>query len=109
MFCRFGTPRAQTASAFPKEIARARRIRLRGGDGHAGGIGSVVVTLDAVAADQLDRAERARAGEPVGELDPGIVDQRAKRARALRHALAEYELKVHGLVPGRSLAEGLGS
>jgi uncharacterized protein (DUF58 family) len=73
------------------------------------GIGSVVVTLDALAADQLDRAERARAGEAVGELDPAFVDQRAQRARAIRHALAEYELKVHNLVPGRELAEGLGA
>jgi uncharacterized protein (DUF58 family) len=73
------------------------------------GIGSVVVTLDALAADQLDRAERARAGEAVGELDPAFVDQRAQRARAIRHALAEYELKVHSLVPGRALAEGLGA
>jgi uncharacterized protein (DUF58 family) len=73
------------------------------------GIGSVVVTLDALAADQLDRAERARAGEAVGELDPAFVDQRAQRTRAIRHALAEYELKVHNLVPGRALAEGLGA
>src|SRR4029079_3988593 len=56
-----------TDSAWVRAIAALR----------SGGIGSVVVTLDAVAADQLDRAERARAGEPVGELDPGIVDQRA--------------------------------
>ena len=73
------------------------------------GIGSVVVTLDAVAADQLDRAERSRAGEPVGDPDPAIVEQRAQRARALRHALAEYELNVHTLIPGRSIAEALHS
>jgi uncharacterized protein (DUF58 family) len=91
-----------TPSTDPAWVRPIAALRSRG-------IGSVVVTLDAVAADQLDRAERARAGEPVGELDPGIIEQRAKRARALRHALAEYELKVHALVPGRSLAEGLGS
>jgi hypothetical protein len=34
---------------------------------------------------------------------------RAQRARALRHALAEYELRVHTLSPGRSLAESLGA
>jgi uncharacterized protein (DUF58 family) len=91
-----------TPSTDPAWVRPIAALRSRG-------IGSVVVTLDAVAADQLDRAERARAGEPVGELDPGIIEQRAKRARALRHALAEYELKVHALIPARSLAEGLGS
>ena len=72
------------------------------------GIGSVVVTVDALAADQLERSERERAGEKVNEQDPGLLDERAKRARAIRHALAEYELKVHSLTPGRSIAEGLG-
>ncbi|HEX2755957.1 MAG TPA: hypothetical protein VHM48_10860, partial [Candidatus Limnocylindrales bacterium] len=75
----------------------------------ARGIGSVVVTLDALAADQLERAERKRAGEPVAEPDQAASDERAKHARAVRHALAEYELKVHTLTPGRSLAEALGS
>ncbi len=73
------------------------------------GIASVVVTLDADAADRYDRAERARAGESVGQPDQAAVDQRAQRARALRHALAEYELKVHTLTPGQSIAETLGS
>jgi hypothetical protein len=73
------------------------------------GIGSVVVTLDAAAADQLERVERGRAGEAVGEPDRTATEQRAQRARALRHALAEYELKVHTLTPGRSIAESLGS
>jgi len=91
-----------TASTDPAWVRPIAALRSRG-------IGSVVVTLDALASDQLDRAERSRAGEQVGELDPGFVDQRAQRARALRHALSEYELKVHSLVPGRSLAESLGS
>jgi len=91
-----------TASTDPAWVRPIAALRSRG-------IGSVVVTLDALASDQLDRAERSRAGEQVGELDPGFVDQRAQRARALRHALSEYELKVHSLVPGRSLAESLGT
>jgi uncharacterized protein (DUF58 family) len=73
------------------------------------GIASVVVTLDADAADRYDRAERARAGETVGEPDKAAVEQRAQRGRALRHALAEYELKVHTLTPGRSISETLAS
>jgi uncharacterized protein (DUF58 family) len=73
------------------------------------GIGSVVVTLDAAAADRLDRAERARQGERVVPLDAASEEQRAQRARALRHALAEYELRVHQVTPGASLAEALGA
>jgi uncharacterized protein (DUF58 family) len=72
------------------------------------GIGSVVITLDAAAADRYDRAERGRAGERVIEPDAATTEAQAQRARALRHALAEYELKVHQLVPGRPLAEMLG-
>ena len=75
----------------------------------ARGIGSVVVALDAAAADQLERTERVRAGESVTEPDRATVDQRAQRARAIRHALAEYELNVHQLTPGRPIAESLGA
>jgi len=91
-----------TASTDPAWVRPIAALRARG-------IGSVVVTLDAVASDKLDRAVRVRAGEPVNEPDQAVVDERAKRARALRHALAEYELKVHTLVPGRSIAESLGA
>jgi uncharacterized protein (DUF58 family) len=71
------------------------------------GITSVVVTLDADAAERLARDERRRAGEPVVEPATAVDEQRAKRSRALRHALAEYELRVHALSPGRPLAEVL--
>jgi len=49
-------------------------------------------------------------------LDPGVfeppaaaaeVELAAKRARATRHALAEYELPSYGLIPGRPLGEVL--
>jgi uncharacterized protein (DUF58 family) len=73
------------------------------------GIGSVIVTLDAAAADAADRALRARAGERVVEPDQATIDQQAQRSRALRHTLAEFELPVHPLVPGRSLTELLGA
>jgi hypothetical protein len=66
-----------------------------------------VVTLDADAAERLTRDERRRAGEPVSEPTAAAEEQRAQRSRALRHALAEYELRVHALSPGRSLAEVL--
>ncbi|HUQ79126.1 MAG TPA: DUF58 domain-containing protein [Patescibacteria group bacterium] len=71
------------------------------------GIGSVVVTIDAAAADERLRLERRRLGEPVIEPDAAMIEQRAQRTRALRHALAEYELRVHELTPGASIAEAL--
>ena len=71
------------------------------------GIGSVVVTIDAAAADNALRLERRLLGEPVTEPDAAMIEQQAQRARALRHALAEYELRVHGLAPGTSIAEAL--
>jgi uncharacterized protein (DUF58 family) len=91
-----------TPSTDPAWVRPIAALRARG-------IGSVVVTVDALAAERLDRAERARLGEPVGEPDHAIAEQRAQRARALRHALAEYELSVHTLTPGRHIAETLGS
>jgi uncharacterized protein (DUF58 family) len=90
---------ASTDRAWVRPIAALR----------ARGIGTVVVTLDAGAADALDRAERKRAGERVVEPDQETVDQRAQRSRALRHTLAEFEIKTHQAQPGRSLAETLGS
>jgi uncharacterized protein (DUF58 family) len=71
------------------------------------GIGTVVVTLDAAAFDRVARAERERAGETVPPLDPAVEEQRAQRTRALKHALAEYELRVHTVLPGQALAEAL--
>lgn len=71
------------------------------------GVGSVVVTVDAAAAEAIERADRALRGEAVPDEDEAAVEHRAQRARALRHALAEYELPVHALGPGRSVAEGL--
>jgi uncharacterized protein (DUF58 family) len=89
-----------TSSTDPAWVKPIAALRTRG-------IGSVVVTVDAAAADALSRIERQGQGETVPEPDAAIADQRAKRARALRHALAEYELRVHALTPGRSIAEAL--
>ena len=71
------------------------------------GIGSVVVAVDAAAAERIERTERERAGERLSVIDPAVEEQRAQRARALRHALAEYELRVHRVIPGMPIAEGL--
>jgi hypothetical protein len=89
-----------SSSLDPSWIRPLAALRTRG-------IGSVVVTLDGAAADRIERAERRRNGEQVGEPDPAIEEQRAQRARALRHTLAEYELRVHHITPGVSLTEAL--
>ena len=89
-----------TASLDPGWVRPIATLRTRG-------IGSVVVTVDAAAAEEQERIERRRLGERVSEPDPAASEQRAQRARALRHALAEYELKVHALGSGRSIAEVL--
>jgi len=65
------------------------------------------VTLDAAAFDRVARAERERAGEVVPPLAPGVEEQRAQRARAIHHAMSEYELKVHSVAPGQALGEVL--
>jgi hypothetical protein len=40
-------------------------------------------------------------------FDTEAVEAAAKRTRALRHALAEYELPAFTIVPGRELGEML--
>jgi uncharacterized protein (DUF58 family) len=89
-----------TPSTDPTWIRPAASLRRRG-------ITTVVVTVDAAAFDRVARGERERMGETVPPLDPAVVEQRAKRARALRHALAEYEIKVHTVLPGQALGEAL--
>jgi uncharacterized protein (DUF58 family) len=66
----------------------------------ARGIGCVIVHLDAPAFDRW--ADRSSAGTTI-ELD----EQTAQRSRALRHALAEYDLRTIHLTPGRALGEML--
>ena len=72
------------------------------------GIGCVAVTLDADAYDRHAREVDARLnGRPPFELDAATREQRAQRVRALRHALAEFELRTHTLAPERPLGEVL--
>ena len=88
-----------TSSLDPTWIRPIASLRSRG-------IATVVVTVDAAAFERIDRAERERLGELV-PVDVAADEQRAQRARALRHALSEYELKVHTVLPGQALAEAL--
>jgi uncharacterized protein (DUF58 family) len=72
------------------------------------GIGCVAVTLDVDAYDRHGREIEARInGRQPSPLDPAEAETRAKRARALRHALAEYELRTYSMTPGRALGEVL--
>jgi uncharacterized protein (DUF58 family) len=87
-----------TASLDPAWVRPLASLRTRG-------VACVVVTVDAAAYERYavdtrpiaDGAELAR-DEPADELV-------AKRSRALRHALAEYELPSFTVTPGRPLGE----
>jgi uncharacterized protein (DUF58 family) len=90
------TPAADTEWVRPLGTLRSR------------GVSCVAVTLDSAAYERVAAEERARIdGRPLMPPDPTAEEQRAKRARALRHALAEYELPNHHVTPGRALGEVL--
>ncbi len=87
-----------TASNDPAWVRPLAALRARG-------VSCVVVAVDALAYAQAERAARtATAGEPLIE-DKEAAESAAKRARALRHALAEYELKSFTVRPARPLGE----
>ena len=68
------------------------------------GVGCVAVTFDVVAFERVARdEERRRAGLPPAESDPAADATRAQRARALRHALSEFDVRVYTVAPGVAL------
>lgn len=73
-----------TASLDPAWVRALATLRARG-------VACVVVTLDP--------------GTFESSTVSGEVELAAKRARALRHALAEYELPAYAVTPGRPLGE----
>ena len=87
-----------TASLDPSWVRPLAALRTRG-------VACVVVTLDAAAyeraADRRPRSPRKASRPPPTAAD----EEAAKRARALRHALAEYELPSYVVTPGRPLGE----
>jgi hypothetical protein len=87
-----------TASLDPSWVRPLAALRSRG-------VACVVVTADAGAYAKLDAETRAAAAGVAVPLDAVADEAQAKRRRALRHALAEYELRVHELVPQRALGE----
>ena len=83
-----------TASLDPAWVRPLAALRTRG-------VACVVVTLDAPAfAKFAADAQAASTGETV-EPDTEADELAAKRMRALRHALAEYELRSYTVTPGQ--------
>ncbi len=69
------------------------------------GVSCVAVTLDVAAFDRFAREAAASIGADRPAPDAAAEETIAKRQRALRHALAEYELPTYTVVPGRPLGE----
>jgi hypothetical protein len=89
-----------TASLDPAWVRVLATLRGRG-------VACVVVLLDAAAFDRVAQEHiAALAGERYAP-DPELEETARKRVRALRHALAEYELKTYVIEPGRALGEVL--
>jgi hypothetical protein len=89
-----------TASLDPSWVRPLAALRTRG-------VACVVVTLDAAAFEKAAASELAEANGEIPPSDPEADQLAAKRARALRHALAEYELRSYVVTPGRPLGEVL--
>jgi uncharacterized protein (DUF58 family) len=87
-----------TASLEPSWVRPLASLRARG-------VACVVVTLDAAAFAQSAVEARAAVAGGAPTSDLVAAQAAAKRARALRHALAEYELQVYTITPGRPLGE----
>jgi uncharacterized protein (DUF58 family) len=91
-----------TASLDPSWIRPLAALRTRG-------VGCVVVIADATAFARAEAAARAAQDRSTVRTDPAAEELAAKRRRALFHALAEYELKAHTIVPNTPLGEVLAS
>jgi uncharacterized protein (DUF58 family) len=90
-----------TPSLDPSWVRPLATLRQRG-------VGCVAVNLDPDAYERHSRQRESRnAGLRVTEPDHEVTELRAKRLRALRHALAEYELPAYTLSPDRTLGEVL--
>jgi len=89
-----------TPSLDPAWVRPLAALRTRG-------VACVVVTLDSAAyAKHTAEADATAEGETL-KVDAAADELAAKRTRALRHALAEYELRSYVVTPGRALGEVL--
>jgi hypothetical protein len=72
----------------------------------ARGAACVAVTFDRAAFALAGRnAEQKRRGLPPEEPDADEEQESAQQLRALGHALAEFDVKLHVVRPGRPLGE----
>jgi ABC-type polar amino acid transport system ATPase subunit len=89
-----------TPSLDPSWVRPLASLRTRG-------VACVVVTFDVGEYDRVARAATTAASGGQVVVDAAEAEAAAKRARALRHALAEYELPFYVVTPGRPLGEVL--
>ncbi len=89
-----------TASLDPSWVRPLASLRARG-------VACVVVTLDGAAYSRVEAETRAAAEGGSVVVDEAAAETNAKRARALRHALAEYELRAFTITPNTPLGEVL--
>ena len=86
-----------TPSLDPSWVRPLASLRVRG-------VSCVVVTVDSEAFDRAMHDEDAARGIAT-KSDAADEELRSKRSRALRHALAEYEIPFYVVTPGRPLGE----
>jgi uncharacterized protein (DUF58 family) len=86
-----------TASLDPAWV-RPLALRTRG-------VACIVVTLDSAAYEKHAVEAESAANGDSAPVDTEADELAAKRTRALRHALAEYELRSYVVTPGRPLGE----
>ncbi len=87
-----------TPSLDPSWVRPLASLRARG-------VACVVLSLDASAFDRFTGSRETVLAANVSAPVPEVSEEVAKRARALRHALAEYELASFTVAPGRPLGE----
>jgi hypothetical protein len=74
------------------------------------GVACVVISLDIPAFERREQEEAARrAGTPAREAPLAQPTTTAQQWRALRHALAEFDIAVYRVGPTTPLAEALAS
>ncbi|HET9681703.1 MAG TPA: DUF58 domain-containing protein [Candidatus Limnocylindrales bacterium] len=71
----------------------------------ARGVACVVVWLDSGAFAEFAREERARRGSREEPEDEAAASARQQAVRALKHALAEYDVRMHTVIPARPLGD----
>lgn len=87
-----------TPSLDPSWVRPLAALRTRG-------VACVVLTLDAAAYERAAGRAPAAIDGTTAASEADVSEEVAKRTRALRHALAEYELRAYTITPGRPLGE----